>query len=215
MRDSLTEKKRFLALLVGMSDYYGKPLSAAAQELYWKGLMQFDYEAIEQAMWRHTQMPDEAGRWMPTISDICKMIGGASIDKAAVAWTKVDGAVRRIGTYVDVVFDDPLIHRIIADMGGWIWFGSRHEKDWPFIEKEFQTRYRGLAMRGEVPPYAPVLTGISNAQNGEQGYGTADTRIYIGDPRAAALVLAGGTNGPLIGMTRVNAVQLLGVDHGR
>lgn len=34
-----------------------------------------------------------------------------------VAWNKVDKAVRQVGAWTSVMFDDALIHRVISDMG--------------------------------------------------------------------------------------------------
>src|ERR1041385_8791188 len=117
MLDNLEEKRRFAALMVALSDYYKSEISKSVMALYWEGLKQYDFAAIEKAAWAHTQSPDENGRWMPKISDLAKVLQGSTKDQASLAWIKVDRAVRTVGTYSDVAFDDPLIHRVIQDMG--------------------------------------------------------------------------------------------------
>lgn len=160
--------------------------------LYWEGLKQYDYEAIEKAAWAHTQSPDEAGRWMPKISDLTKALQGRTIDQASVAWSKVDRAVRTVGPWHDVSFDDPLINRVIQDMGGWIKLQDvPDEKEWPFIEKRFVTAYQGYRMRSEKVDYPSVLTGIANLQNGSEGQAKQPTRL-IGDAKKAEQVLLSG-----------------------
>ena len=51
-------------------------------------------------------------------ADILRMMQGTSLDSALSAWAKVDKAVRRVGTYETIVFDDEIIHRVIHDMSG-------------------------------------------------------------------------------------------------
>lgn len=196
--DKQTDFKRFLTVLTGIADYYGKELSEGVITLYWQGLMQYDIAAVEKALWEHTQNPD-SGQFMPKIADVTRNLQGRTVDQASIAWSKVDGAVRRIGTYADVVFDDPIIHRVIADMGGWIKFGTVEEKEWPFTANEFKTRYQGYRMRGEVPEYAPVLVGIANAHNGKEGF-AKQPPMMIGNEARAKQVMLAGTNEPLIGM---------------
>lgn len=201
------EKKRFFTTLIGVADYYGKELSKGVLVVYWEGLREYDLEAVEKALWAHAKNPD-TGQWMPKVADVAKMLEGRTSDQAAVAWSKVDRAVRQVGSYADVVFDDALIHRVLHDMGGWLQIVSKSEADWPFIAKEFENRYRGYRMRGETPPYPPVLIGMANAQNGKQGY-ALQAPVLVGDQIAAQRVLAGGNEAPLLTMQRA-AVPMLG-----
>jgi hypothetical protein len=190
MDDTLEEKRRFATLLTHLADYYKAEISRAVLGIYWEGLKAYSYEAIEKACWAHTQLPDEAGRWMPRNSDIIKMISGSTIDQAAIAWSAVDSAVRVRGTWDDVVFDDPIIHRVIADMGGWVKIGSHDDDAWPFVGKEFQTRYRSFRMRGDLPDYPKQLTGMANAHNAAGGRPLLPP-ILLGNPEKAKLVLKG------------------------
>jgi hypothetical protein len=192
------DKKRFATLLAGVAEYYGKELSPGVISLYWMGLQQYDIEAVEKALWDHTQSPDN-GQFMPKIADITRAMQGRTQDQAAIAWSKVDQAVRRVGTYADVAFDDPIIHRVIADMGGWIWFGNQIEDEWPFVAKNFENRYRGYRVRGEAPDYAPVLIGMANAHNQKEGY-RSQPPILIGNQNHAKAVMSGGTTAPLLEM---------------
>lgn len=180
----------FASLLTGIADYYGKKLSTTTIDLYFIGLRAFDYPAIERAMWQHTQTPDECGRWMPTISDLTKMMHGRTADQAALAWSKVNLAVRQIGPIVDVIFDDALIHRVLADMGGWAAMGLKEEKEWPFIAKEFENRYRSYKMSDQKPEYPRVLIGTANAANVTAGLPKQGARL-VGD-RALCLAVTRG-----------------------
>lgn len=201
-----SQRKRFLTLLTGIADYYGKELSAGVVGLYWQGLCQYDLPAIEKALWAHTQNPD-CGQWMPKIADIAKMLHGRTVDQAAQAWAKVDAAVRRVGTYADVVFDDGVIHRVLADMGGWTSLGTKTEDEWPFVAREFENRYRGYRMRNETPDYQPILIGMANAHNLQEGF-VGQEPILIGNETVAQRVRVDGTTVPLIGMRSAGELAL-------
>lgn len=202
MSETLEQKKQFATLLTHLADYYKSELSRAMLGIYWAGLRQYSYEAIEKACWAHTQLPDEAGRWMPRNSDIIKMIDGGTDDRSQIAWSKVDQAVRVRGTWDDVIFDDATIHRVLADMGGWILVGSKDDKEWPFVAKEFQQRYRAYAQRGTVTEYPARLTGQANAHNSANGRPILPAVLH-GDPEKAKLVYRRGSGVTLVGMQDV------------
>lgn len=193
-----TDYLEFLTMLSGIADYYGKTLAEGVQELYWQGLKQYDMAAVEKALWEHTQNPD-TGQFMPRIADVTRTLQGRTADQAALAWSKVDSAIRRVGTYSDVVFDDPVIHRVIADMGGWIKLGTHTDGEWPFTSNQFQSRYRGYKIRGEIPQYPPVMTGIASAHNRHEGFETQPPML-IGNVARAKQVMLAGTNEQLIPM---------------
>lgn len=191
------DKREFAALMAALGDYYGRELSDAVIGMYWQGLERYEIAAVREALNRHMQNPD-SGHFFPKIADIARMLGGTTQDAALVAWAKVDQAVRRVGTYADVVFDDPLIHRVLHDMGGWMALGTKTEDEWPFVAKEFENRYRGFRMRSEKPEYPPVLIGIAGAHNRKGGH-SLQAPILIGDQVKAHAVMKGGTDKPLIG----------------
>ena len=185
--------------MTAIADYYGKTLSIGVIDIYWKGLLNFPIEGVETAFGRHLQSPDN-GQFMPKIADVIRMLEGTSADSAARAWSKVDKAVRVIGTYRDVVFDDAIIHRVIHDMGGWISLGMKQDNEWPFIAKDFESRYRSYKSRSETPEYHSVLTGIAGLENEKNGFKKPDP-ILIGDDSIAKRVMQGGaTIMPIISM---------------
>jgi hypothetical protein len=186
------DKINFTKMISMVGEYYGRDVTDSLITLYWSGLQQYDIGAIRDAMNRHVQNPD-SGQFMPKIADIVKMIGGTSQDAALLAWAKVDRAVRTVGTYSDVVFDDPLIHKVIVDMGGWIKLGERKEDEWPFVAKEFGNRYRGLRNHADQISFPAVLIGMANASNALHGFRPEAVRM-IGNPEACQKVLRLGTS---------------------
>ena len=173
------DKKEFAQFMGGMFAVYGKEVSTMILRIWFEALRSYDLKAVKDAMARHLLNPDN-GQFLPKPADVVKLIGGTNIDTAMQAWTLVDTSVRSIGTYQSVKFADPLIHKVIQDMGGWVRFGEKSEDEWPFIAKEFQTRYRGLKTLG-APVEAPeVLTGLTAQQHALAGI-TADIKpVLIG-----------------------------------
>lgn len=199
----LGDRKRFIACLTACAEVYGKPLSDAVLGIWWDALRAYEIDAVQEAIGRHLRNPDN-GQFMPKPADIIRMLAGTSVDSAMVAWAKVDKAIRHVGPYASVTFDDPLIQRVLQDMGGWVQLGAKTDDEWPFIGNEFRTRYQGYKQRAEIPEYPPVLIGIAEADNVRRGLEHTD-RVLIGDATKAAQVAAGGTARPAIGMQRVTA----------
>lgn len=191
--DVKEQKKRFAALFSGLADYYNAEVSKASLGLYWEGLKQYDYEAIEKACWAHTQLSDEAGRWMPKISDLNKMLVGRTSDQSQIAWSKVDRAVRTVGPYSDVAFDDAIIHRVLQDMGGWVCVCTKEDKEWPFVAKEFCTRYQAFRMTGDTPEHPRYLIGMANAQNTHAGQQHKLEVRLLGNMDKARQIASGAT----------------------
>lgn len=198
------EFDEFCELLDLISEQYNKPLSDGAKMLYWQGLADFDFAAVKQALFRHIRNPDN-GMFMPKIADVVRMLQGSTQDSAFNAWAKVDKAVRCVGTQSSVVFDDPLIHKIINDMGGWLSFGTKTDDDWPFVAKEFENRYRGFKARGEQPAYPKHLIGLYESHNVVNGYKT-EPPVLIGNKEQALLVQKGGSKLPALQISYPNSV---------
>jgi len=197
------DKGEFVKLLVGLAEYYGKPISETVIGIYWAGLRLHALAAIRDAMNRHARHPD-TGQWMPKIADLERLIGGSTQDAAFLAWSQVERAVKHVGPWRDVVFDDSLIHRVLYDMGGWIVLGEKTEKDWPFIEREFVTRYRGYSNRGGKLEYEPVLTGLANLSNQAVGQ-RLERPVLFGRHSQCLAVMASGSDQPLLGQVSIGA----------
>lgn len=183
------QKANFLKMLGVIYDAYRVDLSKGVAEFWWNCLLPYDIEAIRSALSRYAVLPE--GQFLPKPADVVRMLSGSTQDVALLAWTKVDKAVRKVGPWESVVFDDPLIMRVLSDMGGWTFLGSKGDDDWPFVAKEFEARYRGYASRGELPPYPRVLVGNFEAGNVSAGQPTAPP-VLLGDRERALYVHRNG-----------------------
>lgn len=196
------EKKDFAELLTDVFSVYGKDVSAFSLDAFWATLRRFDFAAVKHAFNVHYGSPDK-GNFAPRPGDIIRILEGGSGDRALVAWVKVDKAVRSIGPYQSVVFDDPIIHAVVRDMGGWIQLGNCSEKDFEFRGKEFATRYRGYAETGRRADFPAKLIGIAEMDN-KQNNRQVDEPLLIGDERKAQLVLTKGADSAGLKVARLN-----------
>jgi hypothetical protein len=162
------DRPHFAQLLAAVSAVYARDLSPDVVAIYWAALAEFDLAAVRQAMDRHVKNPD-SGQFMPKPADLIRMLKGGTQDSAMVAWSVVEWAIRHVGGYEDVVFDDALTMKCIELVGGWIKVCATTEDELPFKAKEFQAFYRGFAMRREVPTPPERLIGRANAHNAAQG----------------------------------------------
>lgn len=193
------DSPKFLSLIANVYAFYRQDFSDFAGEVWLQAMRPFDLDAVSRALSQHCVNPD-SGQFMPKPADIVKMLQGTTQDSALSAWAKVDRAIRTVGTYQSVVFEDPIVHRVILEMGGWIQFGTKTDDEWPFVRNEFVNRYRGYKMRNETPEYPPVLVGIAEAQNARGGFKVAPP-LLLGNPERAQLVLKGGSNAPMLQVT--------------
>ena len=182
--------ERFSGILTAIGDLYGKPVSEHVVPIWWSALKQYDIKAVQAAFSRHTTNPD-GGQFMPKPADLIRLIEGGKADQAMQAWSKVDWAVRHIGGYASVAFDDQLIHAVIADMGGWVKLNGKDEGEWPFVAKEFQDRYKALKLSGRAVAYPATLAGTTRLQSASNGYQDDEVRM-IGDVAAVRQVMLGG-----------------------
>lgn len=187
--------RRMLALV---AEQYGKPMSPDLIRLYFDALRHYELQAVRVALNAHVGNPD-VGQFMPKVADIVRALDGTNADSALLAWAKVEQAVKHVGSYSTVVFDEPIIHAIIADMGGWIDLCATQDKEWPFKGNEFVRRYRGYREKVAALQYPKLLHGRFDLENLAKGY-SAQSPVLVGDAGAALAVLESGSDKPRVGM---------------
>ena len=157
--------------------------------MYWKTLEQYELGAVLSGIALHMQ-DTEAGMFMPKPADIIKQIEGGGDERSLLAWTKLERGVTQVGSWRTLAFDDPRIHAVIEDMGGWMVFCSATGDDWPFLRNEFCKRFRGYVRR---PPTSypalirgegktdepPVLIGIEHQAEQVMLFGSENSRGMV------------------------------------
>ncbi|KAF1009515.1 MAG: hypothetical protein GAK28_00153 [Luteibacter sp.] len=186
-----TEKTEFAALLKSVMDYYGKDVTPFLVSIYWDGLKRFEFEDVSRALSAHAQNPDN-GQFWPKLADIVRMLEGSTESQGMRAWSKVRSAITSVGKMQSVVFDDPLIHVCIAEMGGWYALASCMEAELPFKARDFEKRYQAYRARREIPEFQPMLVGSHESENRLNGFPNRTKPVLIGNPERAQLVLERG-----------------------
>jgi hypothetical protein len=150
--------------------------------VWFDALREYELEDISTALNRHVADPD-AGRFVPKPADVIGHLSGGNSVRAMAAWSLVDRAVRTIGQWTSICFDDPIIHRVIDDMGGWSKLASTETvEDLKFRGIEFAKRYQGFLITGGVgTDYAPYLIGMAQAHNAHEGHADRIHLRFVGD----------------------------------
>lgn len=163
----MNDREEFAEIMVGLAELYRVNLTESLLRLFYHAMKPYPLVEIKNAANRFVRSP-EVGQFFPKPADLILFIEGNTENKALDAWSQVEKAVRTIGPYQSVQFDDPAIHAAIDAMGGWIALNQCDEKEWPFKAREFHKRYRGLTikMASSIPE---KLIGIVEQTNFLQG----------------------------------------------
>ena len=187
------DRDEFRAIIEQLWTLYNQKQKPETMQIagYWEALKVYSLVDVRTALNTHYTNPDN-GQFLPKPADLVRLLQGDSQSQAGQASTKVDKALRIHGPYRDVCFDDPIIHKVIADMGGWVHFCTRsNDDDYVFQIKEFENRYQAYVNR---PPaeYPRLLTGISAHGNGVRGYQRKELPALVGNPERAEQVYRHG-----------------------
>jgi hypothetical protein len=195
------EKQKFLTLLAGVHNFYGKELSEFSGQVWWEASKDYEYGQVSKALSSHLRDPDK-GAFMPKPSDLVRQLQGTYADRSLVAWGKVMEAMQRAGAYASVAFDDGAIHAAIEDLGGWVLLCRTTNDELSYTQKRFCDSYRIYSKRPDAT-YPSRLLGIAEASNAIRGYQTPGGPALIGDPNKAREVLVNGSNQPRTQISRL------------
>jgi len=167
----MKNKQLFKELLTLIGEKYATEVSKSMAKLVWQALKPFPDEECKTAM-EHIIL---YGRfYKDLLPDLMDRLEGSQNTKATEAWIKVDQAVKRVGNYASVRFDDPAIHSCIEVMGGWEALGQTSAHEWKWKQKEFEKLYSIMSRRQEHPD---VLLGLCDRQNISRGFRKAPENI--------------------------------------
>lgn len=191
------DREALAAMLAKVMSIYGKQITNGFVDVFFDSLSGYDLESVRRGLNAHVQNPD-SGQFPPKPADVVKLIDGTSQDQGMQAWSRVDKAVRRVGPYQSVVFDDAVVHRVIDEMGGWIKLcNTPSEEDYKFQGLEFSRRYRAYVIAGGAgSDYPRHLIGMTEAENNTAGFKKKiPPPVLIGTEQGCLEVLKGGGDG--------------------
>lgn len=152
----------FGEFILAIGEMFDKEISDVLRQLYWNSLEPFTDEQCKKAFNEIIL----SSRFFPKPVDIIEAIRGTQGNRATEAWIQTLNAIRRIGTYQSVKFDDPVIHAVIEHMGGWPEMGNMLVDEEKWKQKEFERLYPIMEARGNLPDYLPGREEISNTSKG-------------------------------------------------
>lgn len=205
------DRAQFAELWVAAYAVYGKQVSDGMLDVVFNALSAYSLKDIRTGLSGHIKNPD-SGQFAPKPADVIKHISGNSQSSAGEAWAKVDYAIRCVGNYRSVVFDDPKIHAAIERLGGWVKVSLTESKEYPYLQNHFMKLYQGFTVQ---PPevFPRKLLGTcehQNAQQSEFSRGKAkDEPALIGNPEKAREVYQGGGDQGIAQITRDGAGEFL------
>lgn len=187
-----SDASRFSRLLSDVMAYYRQDVSEFTQTLFWQACGSFDFEQVQEAFNRHAKDP-EHGQYPPKVADLVRILAGTHTDRAQLAWGKTLEAMSRVGAYTDVVFDDPAIHAVVEDLGGWPKLCRTETSELGYVQHRFCESHRAYVGRGKFE-YQRRLAGDRSPDSEYEKKGLALPRpALIGDAEACRAVYQGGS----------------------
>jgi len=205
------EMEDFAEIWTAAYAVYGKTVSDPMLDVVFSALSSYSLQDIRRGLSGHIKNPD-SGQFPPKPADVIKHISGNSQSAAGEAWAKVDYAIRCVGNYRSVVFDDTKIHAAIERLGGWAKVSTTTNDEYPYLQNHFLKLYQGFTVQ---PPEAfpRKLMGYCEHQNSQQSEfarGKAkDEPALIGNPEKARDVYHGGGDQGIAQITLNGAGEFL------
>lgn len=205
------DRPQFAELWIAAYAVYGKHVSDGMLDVVFNALSGYSLQDIRKGLSGHVKNPD-SGQFPPKPADVIKHLEGSSQSSAGEAWAKVDYAIRCVGNYRSVVFDDPKIHAAIERLGGWVKIAMTSNEEYPFLQNHFLKLYQGFTVQ---PPEAfpRKLLGACEHQNSQHSSfhrGRAmDEPAMIGNPDKARQVYQGGSDQGVAKITHQGAAEFL------
>lgn len=203
-----TDRAEFAQLVTDVHAYYRQDCTQFVLSVWWSGCEQFDLDQVRHAMTAHAKDP-EAGRFCPKLADIVKVLQGTSTDRAAIAWGKVHEAMGAVGGYQDVVFDDPAIHAVIEDLGGWPKVCRTEAKEMGYLQHRFTEGHRAYVGRGTFAYPRQLMGDRSPDYDYERRGIPLPNPALIGDQERARAVYERGAQAGKTAITFGSAVNVL------
>ena len=162
----MKNKEIFKNFMIGLGEIFDKAISPTLMDIYWKTMEPFSDERCKEAFNRVIA----TSKFFPRPAEVLELLRGSAEDNGMVAWLTVEKAIRQIGPYKSVRFEDPVIHSVIESLGGWPDFQNFTDDELKWRQREFLTRYRAMSGRSDHPAYLPGIVEIDNSHRGYKNF---------------------------------------------
>ena len=178
------DRPSFENLLLALGATFRVEITAPLRVGYWLGLRDLPIDAVQEAVAKAMT----GSRFMPVPRELRDLAGVASSEqKAIMAWAAVKGAIREVGSYRSVSFDDPTTNAAVRSLGGWPRVcGTDSEELDKWTAKEFQRLYRELAplhLHQDLTRYLPGLFEMGGGETLKEPPARVAIGIVAAQPR--------------------------------
>ena len=164
-----THAKEFGIQLAALAETFNKTLSKTAIRIYYEALKPYSFNDVNRAL----NILVRQSKFMPTIAEIVEIIEDKKSPDALAeqAYNKLIRARKEVGAYASIIFDDPIIHRIVEQHGGWpaVCAMSKEEEQFTAFKKNFIQEYKAF-MQDKNFKYPKELAGICAISNNANGF---------------------------------------------
>lgn len=158
------DRDRFEEILLGLAEIFDKQLSEGQLDLYFGALSDMSIEDVVRA----GNILARSTKFFPKPVEFRESMAINTDDMAAIAYAKFFKGCKHTPDKT-LVFDDPIIHAVIVNLGGW---NDELYDKWASIEKEvwlrkdFERLYKTYAKMG-VPDNTPEKLAGRMERNNE------------------------------------------------
>lgn len=185
------DRKRFAEMWAGTRvEIYDKPVTAEGIEMVFRALSRFTIEQVEHGITLHLN-DTQNGQFPITPTHVVAQIEGRADERSGAAWSKLYKAIGSVGGYSDVVFDDPIIHSVVENEGGWQHICLMTEDDCKYMQARFMKQYAALVSKSGQFKFPKVLAGSINLSRKANNL-ELDPPQTVGDIKLCRAVYRGG-----------------------
>lgn len=163
------DEREFRDLIAGLFSVFAKDFDEVLFGAWWTALEDLPLERVAHGIKRALR----ECKWMPAAAEIRSLAGCLTMEeRATLAFQSAKEAVKRVGPYSSVTFDDPVVNATIRLVGGWTDFCDASESGEldRYVRPRFLKAYITLANRGIRPSEGAYLVGIHESNNRRDGY---------------------------------------------
>ncbi len=157
-----TESQRVESRWLALCELHGQKLSPGIIAIYMDTLQTMPEDVAVQVLEHQIRY----AKWFPKPVDLVEAAEGSREERALTAWQVLIDAVKKIGPYQSVYFEDHVLGRIVEHFNGWIEVCNWTHSELPFRRKEFLDAYR--TTRLSAP--SRVHCGLLEAENRRRGF---------------------------------------------
>lgn len=167
--DRATDFDEFVQAIAQLVDSIPSARAFTPSQLvtWFQDLEDFDLREVKRALQEIRRSRNDA--FLPSVGQVRAWIVGGEDERAVTAWGRLLGALETHGIYRSVDFQDPVLHTVIDQMGGWVrlvdQFGDSPQ-ELSYRRHEFVQTYKAFSKK--LPGPAPThLRGLAEIANGD------------------------------------------------